>query len=262
MNGATSVRLLAWFIAIALIALPIVGVLQGWFASDRWPVRKLEVQAEFSHVDAQTLRAAVLPSLRTGFFALDLNRVRDAVAAIPWVSRVEARKRWPDTLELRVIELHPVAHWGVGRLLGDDGRLFVVPGADAAAGLPQLAGPDDRVVDVVAFYQMAQRDFAPYKLRIDAVELSERGSWRLALSNGGALLVGRDQPEQRLARFVAAMPKLVSGHNGGFVYVDLRYSNGFAVKWTDAPVTLPAPESKHASPALPRASTQIPAGNA
>lgn len=238
MKGATSVRLLAWLVAIALIALPIVGVLQGWFASDRWPVRKLEVQAEFSHVDAQALRAAVLPSLRTGFFALDLNRVRDVVSALPWVSHVEARKRWPDTLELRVIELHPVAHWGVGRLLGEDGRLFVVPGADAVASLPHLAGPDDRVADVVAFYQMSQRDFAPYKLRIDAVELSERGSWSLALSNGGALVIGRDQPEQRLARFVAAMPKLMGGRNGGFVYADLRYSNGFAVKWADTPAPL------------------------
>ncbi|MEO6968865.1 MAG: cell division protein FtsQ/DivIB [Rhodanobacteraceae bacterium] len=251
---------MAWFVAIALIALPIVGVLQGWFASDRWPVRKLEVQAEFRHVDAQQLRAAVSPSLRAGFFALDLNRVRDAVAALPWVSHVEARKRWPDTLELRVIELHPVAHWGVGRLLGEDGRLFVVPAADAVMGLPHLAGPDDRVADVVDFYQTAQRDFASYKLRVDTVELSERGSWSLALSNGGALVIGRDRPEQRLARFVAAMPKLMGGRDGGFVYADLRYSNGFAVKWTDAPAPL-VPGSKTTIPA-PRAPAPVSAGNA
>ncbi|MGH8213946.1 MAG: cell division protein FtsQ/DivIB, partial [Rhodanobacteraceae bacterium] len=124
-NGASTTRLLAWLLAIALIALPIVGVLQGWFAADRWPVQQLQVQAEFKHVSADELKKAVAPSLGAGFFALDLDRVRDEVAALPWVAKVEARKRWPDTLELRVIELHPIAHWGEGRLLGSDGRLFV-----------------------------------------------------------------------------------------------------------------------------------------
>ncbi len=245
MKSASITRLIAWLVAIALIALPVIGVLQGWFASDRWPVRTLQVQAEFKHVSADELRAAVAPELRTGFFALDLERVRNAVAALPWVAQVEARKRWPDTLELRVLELHPFAHWGQGRLLGGDGRLFVVPGADAVPNLPHLSGPDDRVSDVVNFYQQAQRDFAPFRLRVDAVDLSERGSWSLQLSNGGAVVIGRDQPEQRLARFVSVMPMLMQGRNGAFVYADLRYSNGFAVKWPDAAPAAPATESKN-----------------
>ena len=70
MKGAVNMRVLAWLVAIALIALPIVGVLQGWFAADRWPVRQLQVQAEFRHVGADELRAAVRPSLDAGCFAL------------------------------------------------------------------------------------------------------------------------------------------------------------------------------------------------
>ncbi len=250
MKGASFTRLLAWLVAIALIALPLIGVLQGWFASDRWPVRQLQVQAEFKHVGADEIRQAVAPSLRAGFFALDLDRVRNAVTALPWVAQVEARKRWPDTLELRVIELHPFAHWGQGRLLGRDGQLFVVPGADAVANLPHLSGPDDRVADVVDFYQEAQREFARFRLRVDAVDLSERGSWSLQLSNGGAVVIGRDQPEQRLARFIAVMPILMQGRSGGFVYADLRYSNGFAVKWPDAPAAPPS-DSKASTPHAP-----------
>ena len=254
MKGASITRLLAWLVAIALIALPVVGVLQGWFASDRWPVRQLQVQAEFKHVSAEELRAAVAPDLRAGFFALDLERVRNAVAALPWVAQVEARKRWPDTLELRVIELHPFAHWGQGRLLGGDGRLFVVPGADAVTNLPHLSGPDDRVQEVVDFYEQAQKRFAPFRLRVDAVDLSERGSWSLQLSNGGAVVIGRDQPGQRLARFVAALPMLMQGRASVFVYADLRYSNGFAVKWPEA--AAPIPDNKSS------ATSHAPSGNA
>lgn len=252
MRGASVTRLLAWVLAIALIALPVVGVLEGWFASDRWPVRTLQVQAEFKHVSAEQLRAAVMPDLRAGFFALDLGRVRDEVAALPWVAQVEARKRWPDTVQLQVLELHPYAHWGHGRLLGRDGRQFEVADADSVANLPNLSGPDDRVAEVVDFYEQAQKQFAPLRVRVDAVDLSGRGSWTLRLSDGGAVVVGRDQPQQRLARFIAVMPMLLRGRSVGFVYVDLRYSNGFAVKWPDsAAPAAPSPPNASATPHAP-----------
>ena len=38
MKGAAATRIVAWGIAITLVALPVVGVMQGWFAAGRWPV--------------------------------------------------------------------------------------------------------------------------------------------------------------------------------------------------------------------------------
>jgi hypothetical protein len=57
-KGGIVAKLLAWGIALTLVALPIVGVLNGWFASDRWPVDQLAVRAEFNHVGAEQIRAA------------------------------------------------------------------------------------------------------------------------------------------------------------------------------------------------------------
>ena len=129
--------------ALTLVALPIVGVLNGWFASERWPVTRLAVRAEFEHVSAEQIRAAAEPGLGQGFFAMQLDQVRDAVARLPWVERVEARKRWPDTVELVVYEQQPYAHWSGGRLVNRTGQLFSVPGGELLQGLPRLAGPDD-----------------------------------------------------------------------------------------------------------------------
>lgn len=244
MKGATGLRLAAWIIAITLVALPVVGVLQGWFASDRWPVRELQVHATFSHVSATQVRTAVAPSLGAGFFAIDLDKVRDAVAAVPWVSRVEVSKHWPDALDITITEIDPIAHWGSDSLLGRDGRIFKVPNAGIVNGLPQFDAPDDRVADVLAFYRTAQIDFAPYGLRVTGVDLSARGGWSLTLSNDGHVTVGDTQPDKRLARFVAALPILMRGRSDGFIYADLRYSNGFAVRWPD-PAPTPTPNSKN-----------------
>src|SRR5512140_1656598 len=124
MNHRLLLKLLAWGIALTLVLLPVVGVLNGWFAADRWPVRYLRVDAEFNHVSAEQIRAATAAHLGTGFFAIDLDRVRASVAALPWVERVEVRKRWPDTLEVRVLEREPFARWGADRLVSHDRTLF------------------------------------------------------------------------------------------------------------------------------------------
>jgi len=230
-----AVRLAAWCLAIVLVALPVVGLLRGWFAADRWPVTQLTVQAEFKHVSAEQIRAAVLPRLGKGFFALDLDAVQKAVAALPWVESVEARKRWPDMLQLRVYERQPFARWNDKQLISRQGLVFDAPNAADLVALPDLRGPDARLAEVVSFYAEARKAFAGNHLRISGVALTERGSWSITTTSGARIVLGdRDQAGRRLHRFLDVYPQLVAGHADGFVYADLRYTNGFAVRWPDA----------------------------
>ena len=228
-----SARLVAWCLVAALLALPIVGVLNGWFAANRWPVTQLTVQGEFRHVGMEQIRAAVLPRLGNGFFALDLDSVQQAVAALPWVESVEARKRWPDTLQLRVIERQPFARWNDKQLISRQGKVFDAPiGAADAATLPDLQGPDDRLAEVVSFYADVRKAFAGTHLSINGVALTARGSWSVTTTSGARIVVGdRDLAGTRLRRFLDVYPQLMAGHDTGFVYADLRYTNGFAVRW-------------------------------
>lgn len=231
-----SIRLVAWCLAIALVVLPIVGVLRGWFAVDRWPVTQLTMQAEFKHVSAEQIRAAVLPRLGKGFFALDLDGVQKAVAALPWVESVEASKRWPDTLLLRIYERQPFARWNSQQLISREGKVFAVPDAATYNQLPDLHGPDDHLAEVVSFFADVQKAFSSAHLRIVGVTLTDRGSWSVATDSGAQIVIGdRGQAGRRLRRFLDVYAKVVAGHPQGFEYADLRYTNGFAVKWPQAP---------------------------
>lgn len=233
-----SIRLVAWCLAIALVALPVVGVLRGWFASGRWPVTQLAVQAEFNHVSADDIRAAVRPRLGKGFFALDLDAVQKAVAALPWVESVEARKRWPDTLQLRVYERQPFAHWNDRQLISRQGLVFDVPESADAGALPRLSGPDARLAEVVSFYAEVRKAFAGTRLSVDGVALTERGSWSISMADGAQIVIGdREQAGRRLRRFLDVYPQLMAGHDEGFAHADLRYTNGFAVRWPQAATT-------------------------
>lgn len=229
MNGA--LKFFAWTIALTLVALPIVGVLNGWFAADRWPVTRLSVQAEFDHVSADQIRAAAQPHLGQGFFAIHLGPMRDAIAKLPWVERVEARKRWPDTVDLVVYEQQPYARWGADRLVNRQGKLFAVAGAADLQGLPRLSGPDDRIEDVLRFYADCQREFSGSGLVVNAIAVSPRDGWRIGLASGTVIELGRERRDERLRRFLDVWPRLATSHAQPPTAIDLRYANGFAASW-------------------------------
>ncbi len=238
------VRLTAWVVALLMLALPIVAVLNGWIASERWPMRRLQVTGEFRQVDAERIRDTVLPYLGNGFFAVRLDEVRAAVAALPWVERVEVRKRWPDVLEVALVEHRAYARWGEDRLLSDRGVLFTASGRGLER-LPAFDGPEGRVREVVALFNHARALFAGTGLAVHGVRVSARGSWSLHLHDGTEIVLGRTDTEARLARFVRLLPQLLAAEQRQLVRADLRYTNGFALVWGEAGSRAPRPEPRH-----------------
>lgn len=253
-------RLLAWVFAVALVALPVIAVVNGWVGGAQWPLRTLRVQGELNQVDEARLRATVLPYARQGFFAVELDRIQAAVGALPWVDRAEVRKHWPDVLEVRISEHRPFARWGTDRLLSERGKLFSAEGVEVRAGMPQLDGPDTQVADVVALYKQAREQLANAG-GVRGAGMDKRGSWSITLTDGTEVVLGRADPERRLERFAPLLPRLVAQHPGQrLVRADLRYTNGFSLNWAALPKAsaLPTPmqdtTTHQASPASRRGS--------
>jgi cell division protein FtsQ len=238
-------RILAWTLALLVVALPVVAVVNGWIGADHWPLRTLRVDGRLQRVDAQRLRATVLPYAAQGFFAVRLGDAQAAVARLPWVEHAEVRKRWPDVLEVSIVEHRPFARWGSDRLLSQHGSLFPAQGGRIPDGLPLLGGPDARVADVVALYNESRALFAPGGIDVRSVILDPRGSWSLTLSNGTDVIVGSSEARLRLTRFARLLPQLLSQKQLPLTRADLRYTNGFALSWPSAmPTPSTAPQSQ------------------
>jgi cell division protein FtsQ len=232
-------RMTAWTLAIALVILPVVAILNGWIGGSRWPMRSLSVSGEFKLVSDQRVRESVLPLVSRGYFAVDLEQVRNKIAGLPWVKQVDVRKRWPDRLEVVVSEYKPLARWGEKQLLSENGEIFAAP-KNAIYKLPLFEGPDLRASDMMAFYSYTKPLFLGLGLQVNTVRMTQRGSWNVLLSDGLEIEVGRTDMQQRLARFARLMTQIKSDDARQLAKVDLRYTNGFALVWKK-------PEAKPAS---------------
>lgn len=242
-------RILAWLLAVAVVVMPVVAVLNGWVGAGHWPLSRLQVSGQFARVQPEQLRAVVLPYASRGFFAVDLEQAQSAVGKLPWVESAQVSKRWPDVLEVKVVEHRPFARWGSDRMLSEHGDLFPIPKELTAIRLPQLGGPDTKTTEVVALYNEAQALFAPTGVAVEQLVMDARGSWSLRLSNGVQVVIGRDDARARLGRFVRLMPQLLARQPQPLQRADLRYANGFALSWgavaPRSPTSPSAPAAAH-----------------
>ena len=55
------------------------------------------------------------------------------------------------------------------------------------------------------------------------------------------MIVGRHDAESRVRRFAELLPKLIAPEGRALQRADLRYANGFALKWSEAasPAAMP-----------------------
>lgn len=234
MNAAVLLRLLAWSFALLLLALPVVGVLNGSFASERWPLRQIDLQAELDRVELRDIQSVVAAHAGKGFFALSLVELRQALAALPWVQSVEVRKRWPDTVAVRLLEYQPYAIWADRAVVSRAGHVFTVPGVAELDDLPRLWGPDERVAEVVNFHAESAAALARVGLVLRQTWLLPRGSWQLELDGGTELALGRDQVQERLQRFTSTIAPVLRGRpDERLRRADLRYPNGYALVWAE-----------------------------
>jgi cell division protein FtsQ len=218
----------------AMVVLALLWTGTAWIV--RQPVfalREVVVTNRLQRANAAHIEAVVREELTGTFFTMDLNRARRALAQVPWVRNVALRRQWPHRLEVEVEEHAPLARWNDTGLVNPQGEVFLAEAKDA---LPQFVGPEGRAAEMTAQYGAWTAQLAPLSLVIRTLRLSARGGWQLqATGPQGPLNVelGRDEPDARLARFVAAQPRTLGSlaRAGTRVdYVDLRYRNGFAAR--------------------------------
>jgi cell division protein FtsQ len=196
------------------------------------PVRTVALAGDLRHVDAERVRASLEGRLAGNFFGVELADVRRALEALPWVRHVEVRREWPDRLVARIEEHVVLARWPGNRLVSTTGEVFEAGGLHGP--LPQLAGPPGTEREVARRFLAFRELLAPLGTEPVRVQLSARRAWQIQLANGLVLELGRDQARQsleaRLARFVAAYPRIAAELERRPEHIDLRYPNGFAVR--------------------------------
>lgn len=194
-------------------------------------------QTQLRHVNSSTIRATAIARIKGNFFTTNLDTVRQAFEAVPWVRKATVRREWPNKLIVGVEEHQPLGTWGEdGNLLSVKGDVFTANLAEAEedGALAEFKGPAGSEKEVVARYRELIDWFKSIKLVPEAVQLSDRYAWSVRLNNGMTVELGREQTKsmlrERVDRLIGIYPQLVARLQNRIESVDMRYPNGLALK--------------------------------
>jgi cell division protein FtsQ len=243
-----NVRVMIWAARVCVLSAVLVALGAAAIWLMRRPVfdlKEIELRGDLTHVSRATVRASIAGRISGNFFTVKLEDVRRAFEAVPWVATASVRRAWPDRLVVTLLEHRALGLWSDGRLLSDNGRLFVANPAEAEiyGPLVQFDGPEAFAAEAVRrYYELAAR-LAPLALGVSAIEISERASWAITTDAGQRFELGRDEPagtlSQRIVVLVAAYPRVAAQLGAAPKRIDLRYPNGLAAAGGKTPGTAP-----------------------
>nr|VFJ42759.1 MAG: cell division protein FtsQ [Candidatus Kentron sp. DK] len=199
------------------------------------PISHVRVAGELREITEVSLREAVSPHLASGFFGLDVTTVRESVLKLPWLKSVSVRRIWPESLHIAVIEHKAEARWQEGGLIATDGTLFQPPPESYPKGLPILEGMRGTHAEMLGQYRKLQQALEPIGRKIHKFVRTKRPIWRIELDTGLSIIVGDEKPIAAVAQFARTTAAVLGERIENMLRVDLRYANGFAVRWRPAP---------------------------
>lgn len=213
--------------AIILLSLTVANQFR---AVKYFPIKEVNIIG-VQHIDHQAIQQMLLPLVKNGFFSVDVAMIKERLYQYPWVADASVRRVWPNQVVIRVSEKTPLARWNDENLISTSGDIFKPDSATFPRDLPQFVGPEGKHINMIENYNKINSILSPLHFKITRLELNPAEAWNLTLDNGMKMQVGRKDILTKINHFVKVYPKIVGGRTSDVDYVDLRYSNGFAVRW-------------------------------
>jgi cell division protein FtsQ len=215
--------------AVAAIGVASVIAYGVWYAFETFssaPVRRVVFSG-----DAPKLVRADLEAFAESIRGLpasgpSLAAIRDAARRLAWVRDATVRRRFPDTVEVAFEAHEPLARWSDEALVSVRGEVFTV---EFAGALPRFRGNANAAAAMAHEYPAIAQALEPLAAKVAELRLSPRGAWEVVLDSGLVVALGRGDIHGRLARFVAAWPRLPDEARST-TRADLRYGTGFALR--------------------------------
>lgn len=228
---------LNWFFkGVKILPIVIIGIVMIWSAKYLFvkfdiPINNISVFGTFSNIEKKEVKELIITTVSDSkILSSDLMKITSLLESHPWIERAFVRRKWPSGIEVKVIEEVPLARWGDRNFLNDRGEILDLNNRNLSS-LPVLTGVENSERLIMNTYQEISLLLRPAGLKIIELSYNNQGIWKLTLSNGLEILIGRDQIIEKIRRFLIIWMATLKSSSTDMDGVDIRYDNGIAVRW-------------------------------
>jgi len=222
----------------ALLAVSTLGIAYAIFVGQSYvstiverPVAQINVNGDFTYVSKQQVIDVITPTIDEHFLQLDLAHIKQNLERQAWIDVASVGRRWPNQLDVTIIEQKPIARWSEQGFLNQRGELIKSVVGKELMTLPLLEAQAHTQAEVMAQYQNLAALLRSRNLWVAGLVSDEKRAWAVTLNNGLVVNIGRDQVMDKMKRFLRVYDSQLQQRLAEIESVDVRYNNGVAVQW-------------------------------
>lgn len=218
-----------WVVWPVLGLVAAVAAWQGYrWAYQHWPIEKIEVVGQLSVWNSAQIATQLAWVKNESFLSLDVDKVREEVAALPLIAQVQVAKHWPSSVVVKISEDVPIARWNEDLLLNANGVLSAIPPGLDVTTLTAIEGHQTQTQVAVRYFRRIQQLLNSQTVKVEGLKISAVGAVSVQLSNGWQVEFGRQYFEDRIIRLELLLRSLPQDK---VAKIDLRYGKGAAISW-------------------------------
>ena len=197
------------------------------------PIKRINIEGEFNRVSKQEVKMQVDRLISNTFLELDILALQSGIADHPWIDSVSVRRKWPDTLVIRVNEQRPIARWGEKHFLNSNGEIIASTETTELGHLPLLVGENRYAKNIMQQYLVFNKLMNENELKLNRVSLDNTWAWSVTLNNNIEIKLGRENSFDKLKKLTHVLQQDLIEEISKIKIIDMRYDNGFALTWVE-----------------------------
>ena len=210
------------FIVIFFFILSLILYISDYFV---YPIEEVEITSTTSNYDTEKINDIVVSIHGQDLLSLDLSDVKRNIRSDDWIRDVKIKKSFPATLEIVIIPQQPYAIY--------NSKIMTIDGTVIGASLMQLDLPiiiDHTNDSQSSMNTMILTSKLLKKIDLDIKKIEIHDSIIKVFTSANILISDRVNYENNLNRLVVTFHDLQKLFKREIKSIDMRYSNGFAIK--------------------------------
>ena len=206
----------------------VVGILILTYKSGiiSFPVKEISIITSDKKYNANKLNKYLDSLYGTDLLLTNIDTIQKNIISDDWISDAEVIKSFPSKITIRIIQHEPMALYN-NQIISKDG-ILLNSSTISSKNLPIIIDKDKELMSAYDIYTLSLINLKKIDLVIKKIEIHH--SLIKIYTASIVLISDRTNFEKNILRLVSLFEDLNNAYGKNITSIDMRYSNGFAIK--------------------------------
>ena len=190
-----------------------------------YPIKEIHIISKNKKYDEKTINTYIDSLYDKNLLTLDIDDIQETIVSDEWIRDAVITKTFPSALSIHITQHMPIARYN-SNIVTSTGTL--VKSSDSSKGLPNIIDHSNDLKSASHILSFSLESLKKINLQIKKIVIYH--SLIKIYTSDILLVTDKEKFEINLARLTASFEKIYDIYDKKITSIDMRYSNGFAIK--------------------------------